>query len=100
MYISADIQPRSPSSGHRVLDIRRVTPRITVNTAGAQVIVLTCQIGSTGSGIGFTSDTSPCAQIKAFHAGRVDIGFPVTEIIYNVIAAHVGTIRIEGAEVA
>jgi hypothetical protein len=100
VYLNSDIQPGSPSSGHRGLDLRRVTPQITVNTAGARVQILTCRVADPNLGLGFDTDTSPCATVGVFHPGTIDLGFPATEIIYKITAAHPGTIRIEGADVS
>ena len=99
-YVGSDIQPTSPSSGHRTLDVKRVTPDIAVNTANATVDVLLCVVAHPNEGMGTGIDTSPCAAVTRFRPGRIDLGFPATEIIYRVSATRPGTVRIEGAGVS
>ncbi len=100
MYVGADIQPKSTSSGHRRLEIRRITPRITVNTAQATVRVLTCVVANPHLGLGLQADTQPCRAVAEFTAGTLDLGFPATEIVYQVTATRTGEVRIEGADVS
>jgi hypothetical protein len=41
-----------------------------------------------------------CATVRPFKPGPVDLGFPATEIVYEVTATTPGRVRIEGAEVS
>lgn len=99
----ADIQPHGVASGHRTLDLRRVLPRVTVNTAHATVRVFECRVADPHTGIG-TEYTDllrrQCATVRPFRTGRVDLGFPATEIVYEVTASTPGRVRIEGSDVA
>lgn len=98
-YVGSDIQPKSPGSGHRVMDLHRVTPRIAINTAKADVEVLYCRVSNPHLGMGTGFDTDPCATVTPFHPGSVDLGFPATEIIFKITCTQPGTVRIEGAQV-
>ena len=100
MYVNSDIQPRTGSSGHRLIDLHTVEPRLSTNTAHATVTVLLCRVASPDLGVGMEPDTKPCATVQAFHPGTVDLGFPATELIYKITATRAGTLRISGADVS
>jgi hypothetical protein len=100
MYLGSDIQPKSPASGHHHLDLYRVTPRIGVNTAHANVQVLTCRVADPHLGMGLDDNSAPGASVAVFHPGTIDLGFPATEIVYKITFARPGTVRIEGADVS
>jgi hypothetical protein len=51
-------------------------------------------------GVGTGLNTNPCATVSSFHRSSIDLGFPATEIIYNITSTSSGTIRIEGADIS
>ena len=100
LYVGADIQPRTGDSGHRRLTVHHIAPQLTVNSAGAIVQVLACQVANPDLGLGIENDTSPCARVRSFQPGTIDLGFPATEIVYKITATRIGIIQIEGAQVS
>lgn len=83
------------------VDLRSVRPIVSVNTAGADVRVLLCTIGTDG-GIGISSSAHPyCSAIKAFQPGRVTLGWlhGRTDLLVAVTPRHVGTVRVDGLRV-
>ena len=99
MYVNSNVGPRTSNSGHRFIELHRVAPRLTTNTAHATVTVLLCRVADPDLGVGMEPDTTPCATVRPFHPGKVDLGFPATEVIYKITATHPGTLRISGADV-
>ena len=100
MYVNSDLQPRNGNSGHRLIDLHEVKPRLSTNTAHATVIVLLCRVANPHLGVGMEPDTSPCATVREFRPGKVDLGFPATELIYKITATRAGTLHISGADVS
>jgi hypothetical protein len=101
--VGADIQPRGHASGHQTLDLHQVVPQVTLNTAHATVRVVECRVADPDLGVGTESVADlhrGCATIRPFAPGPVDLGFPATEIVYEITARTPGRVRIEGAEVS
>jgi hypothetical protein len=100
VYVDAAVQPRQPRTGQAQIDVRSLTPRVTVNTAAATVVVLYCRRDS-GTAIGVALSTSPyCASVHMVRPGPVDLGFPVRQVIYAVTAHRPGIVRIEGCDIS
>jgi hypothetical protein len=83
------------------LDLRSVTPRITVNTADADVRVLICQRNDSISALG-ADDLFFCAATRPFVPGTLTIDHDnagTTSIIVAVTTRRVGTVTIAGVRV-
>ena len=103
MFVGGDVQPRGYKSGHHMLDLRGLTPRITINSAHATVQVMQCKLADPHLGIGMARAEQGrriCADLHPFRPGAVDLGFPATEIIYVVTPTTAGRVRVEGADVS
>jgi hypothetical protein len=98
-YVGSDIQPDT-AHGHRRLDVHRVSPRVTLNTAHAVVEVMLCRVADPHQGLLAGPDTKPCASVTNFRSGSIDLGFPTVEIIYKITSTTPGAVRIEGARVS
>lgn len=62
--------------------------------------MLLCRRGS-ATGIGLAMSTKPfCASVRVFRPGPIDLGFPVTQVIYAVTAHKPGVIRIAGCDIS
>ena len=103
MFVGGDVQPRGYKSGHHVLDLRGLSPRITFNSAHATIRVMECKLADPHLGIGTARPEQGrriCADLHSFRPGAVDLGFPATEIIYVVTPTTAGRVRVEGADVS
>jgi hypothetical protein len=101
-FVGSDIQTRGYKSGHHVLLLRTVTPRVTVNTAHARVRVMECTLADPHEGVGMTGvgyAKHVCASLRVFRPGRVDLGFFPTELAYIITPTTPGLVRVEGADV-
>jgi hypothetical protein len=73
-----------------------------VNSAHATVRVMECTLADPHMGLGMgrlSEDKRICASLHPFRAGRVDLGFPATEIAYIVTPTVPGRVRVEGVDV-
>lgn len=89
VVIGADVQPRSGTAGHAPLDVHQVQPRVTVNTAHATIVIVECRVADphTGVGTGYLADLRElCTTVRTFASGPLDLGFPATELVYEVTA--------------
>jgi hypothetical protein len=103
MFVGGDVQPRGYNSGHHLIDLRALLPRITINSAHATIRVMECTLADPHLGIGMARPDQGrriCAQLRPFRPGNVDLGFPATEIIYVVTPTTAGRVRVEGADVS
>lgn len=103
LLIGAEVQPKAPRSGHLVLDLHAIRPRVTVNTAGATIQVVLCHVANPDEGLGtgtLKSQRDVCASLRPFRPGSVDLGFPATEVAYLITAEHSGRLQVEGADVS
>jgi hypothetical protein len=84
-----------------MLDLRSVTPRITVNTAMADVRVLICHRNDSITALGADS-LFFCDSTQPFTPGTLTIGHDdpgQTSIVLAITTRHLGTVRIEGVHV-
>ena len=101
MYVGENVVPASGGPTDTLsVDLRSVTPRITTNTADADVTVLMCTVGL--DPIGATTATGPyCTSVSAFHPGNVVLGSRPgsTDIVVAVRPHRAGTVHVEGLDV-
>lgn len=100
--------PIRPASGatDTTVNLRTVTPRITVNTAHATVTLLVCT-GNAALIYGGTWHGDPvpyCARRSTWHPGTIRLGTPedavnTTGVLVTVTPHRSGIVRIEGANV-
>jgi hypothetical protein len=99
---------RSAGAAVTTLNLRSVTPRVTLNTAQATVRVLVCTGPQTAAGpldYGATSEQAPvdCATLAPLHSGILRLGqtsgYQTSGVVVAVTPRRAGTVRIEGADV-
>lgn len=100
MYFG-DIVFTSSSPRDRVVDLRSVTPRITTNTASAEVRMWVCAVGDAGQvGDGETS-LGRCVHATPFAPGRRDIGDAAGkfEVVAAITPRAPGVVEVRGFDV-
>jgi len=98
-YLDAGVYPRGGGDQSFSIDVHRLVPRVTVNTADAVVSLAVCAQTQSHTRIGGSFSWSPlCSSVAPFHSGSLLIDDRKLEVLLVVTPRKAGVVHIEGLD--
>lgn len=99
MYLDAGVYSSGGVNSSFSITMRRLSPRLTTNTADAVVTLAVCSQSQTHTRIGAgASWTSLCTSVVPFRTGRLLIDDRKVEVLLEVTPRKAGVVHIEGLD--